>query len=160
MKIAIIGSGISGLTAAYLLNQQHDITLFEARDRLGGHTATEDVSIGDEFWKIDTGFIVYNDWTYPNFIRLMDEVGVASQESDMSFGVSCEETGLEYAGSTGTLELIDGLFAQRLNLLSPAHIRFLLEILRFNKQAIADVESDCISQTVNLRDLFPFIWYR
>ncbi|MDP2286673.1 MAG: FAD-dependent oxidoreductase, partial [Pseudohongiella sp.] len=103
MRIAIIGTGISGLVAAYKLNAQHDITVFEAADRLGGHTATIDVELDGKTHAIDTGFIVYNDWTYPNFIKLMDELGIQWRESDMSFGVSCETTGLEYAGVTGQL---------------------------------------------------------
>lgn len=152
MKIAIIGSGISGLTAAYYLHKQHEITVFEADTRLGGHTATVDVPLGGHSWSIDTGFIVFNDWTYPNFIRLMDEIGVKSRQSDMSFSVSCERTGLEFAGVDGRLALLNGLFAQRGNLLSPTHIGMLLDIVRFNKQAVADVELDRIDRDITLRD--------
>ncbi|MGB4247043.1 MAG: FAD-dependent oxidoreductase [Pseudohongiellaceae bacterium] len=152
MKIAIIGSGISGLTAAYYLHKQHDITVYEADTRLGGHTATVDVTLGGHSWSIDTGFIVFNDWTYPNFIRLMDEIGVASRQSDMSFSVSCERTGLEFAGVDGRLALLNGLFAQRSNLLSPTYIGMLLDIVRFNKQAVADVELDRIDRDITLRD--------
>jgi len=86
-KIAIIGSGISGLTSAYLLNHQHDVHLFEANDYLGGHTQTTDVELAGETYPVNTGFIVFNDWTYPNFIELMDQLGVASEDSDMSFSV-------------------------------------------------------------------------
>lgn len=152
MKIAIIGSGISGLTAAYYLHKQHDITVYEADTRLGGHTATVDVTLGGHSWSIDTGFIVFNDWTYPNFIRLMDEIDVASRQSDMSFSVSCERTGLEFAGVDGRLALLNGLFAQRSNLLSPTYIGMLLDIVRFNKQAVADVELDRIDRDITLRD--------
>ncbi|TFH70801.1 FAD-dependent oxidoreductase [Gammaproteobacteria bacterium LSUCC0112] len=144
MRIAIIGSGISGLVAAYKLHARHDITVFEAADRLGGHTATIDVKLDNRHYAIDTGFIVYNDWTYPNFIKLMDELGVQWRESDMSFGVNCELTGLQYAGVTGQLAMINSLFAQRRNLLSPSFLRLLLDILAFNKQAILDVETDNI----------------
>ncbi|MDO9477704.1 MAG: FAD-dependent oxidoreductase [Pseudohongiella sp.] len=144
MRIAIIGTGISGLVAAFKLNALHDITVFEAADRLGGHTATIDVELDGKTHAIDTGFIVYNDWTYPNFIKLMDELGIQWRESDMSFGVSCETTGLEYAGVTGQLAMINSLFAQRRRLLSPSFIKMLLDILAFNKQAIADVEADRI----------------
>ncbi|MDP1931738.1 MAG: FAD-dependent oxidoreductase [Gammaproteobacteria bacterium] len=152
MKIAIIGSGISGLTAAYYLHKQHDITLFEADTRVGGHTATVDVELTGQKYSIDTGFIVYNDWTYPNFIRLMDEVGVASRQSDMSFSVSCDRTGLEFAGVDGRLKLLNALFAQRGNLLSPSYIGMLLDIVRFNRQAVSDVEFDRIDRDMNLRD--------
>lgn len=130
MKIAIVGSGISGLVAAYKLHRQHEITLFESEARLGGHTHTHDIALGDRAWAIDTGFIVFNDWTYPNFIRLMDELGVASQASSMSFSVSCQRTGLEYNGTT-----LNALFAQRRNLLSPGFYRMILDILRFNREA-------------------------
>ena len=152
MKIAIIGSGISGLTAAYYLHKTHDITLFEAEDRLGGHTATIDVEVGGRAHSIDTGFIVFNDWTYPKFIELMDEVGVESRQSDMSFSVSCERTGLEFAGVDGRLDLLNGLFAQRRNLLSPSYINLLLDIVRFNKIAIADVENGHIDHSITLQD--------
>jgi uncharacterized protein len=144
LKIAIVGTGIAGLTTAFKLHRHHDITVFEADDRLGGHTATIDVSVNGQSHSIDTGFIVFNDWTYPNFIALMDELGIQWRDSDMSFGVSCQTTGLEYAGVTGRLALYNGLFAQRKNLLSPSYIKMLLDILRFNQQAISDFENDCI----------------
>lgn len=152
MKIAIIGSGISGLTAAYYLHKDHDITLFEAEERLGGHTATIDVEVAGRAYSIDTGFIVFNDWTYPRFIELMDEIGVPSRQSDMSFSVSCERTGLEFAGVDGRLSLLNGLFAQRRNLLSPSYINLLLDIVRFNKIAVADVENGHIDHDITLRD--------
>jgi predicted NAD/FAD-binding protein len=145
LKIAVIGTGISGLTAAYKLNPHHDITVFEAADKIGGHTATIDVELEGHAYKVDTGFIVYNDWTYPNFISLMDELGVQWRESDMSFGVACDDTGLQYAGVTGKVAMYNSLFAQRKNLFSPSYIRMLLDILAFNKQAIADVETDTIA---------------
>ena len=87
MKIAIIGSGISGLTAAYLLNRQHDISVFEASDWVGGHTHTVDVQVDGRHFAIDTGFIVFNDWTYPNFIELLNQLGVTYQPTEMSFSV-------------------------------------------------------------------------
>lgn len=148
MKIAIVGTGIAGLTAAYKLHQQHDITVFESADRLGGHTATIDVSVAGRSHAIDTGFIVFNDWTYPNFIALMNELGIQWRESDMSFGVSCQSTGLEYAGVNGRFALYNSLFAQRSKLLSPSYIGMLLDILRFNKQAISDYEQDRIPDLV------------
>ena len=97
-RIAIVGTGISGLTSAYLLNRQHDITVFEANDYIGGHTATKDVSVNGEQFAIDTGFIVFNDWTYPNFIKLLTQLGVAYQETEMSFSVHHEKTNIEYNG--------------------------------------------------------------
>ncbi|MFM9960751.1 MAG: NAD(P)/FAD-dependent oxidoreductase [Planctomycetaceae bacterium] len=129
MRIAIIGAGISGLTAAYRLSQHHEITLFEANDYLGGHTHTVDVELGGERHVIDTGFIVFNDWTYPNFIALLDELRIASQPTSMSFSVRCDRTGLEYNGSS-----LNGLFAQRLNLFRPSFHRMIRDILRFNRE--------------------------
>jgi predicted NAD/FAD-binding protein len=141
MKVAIIGSGISGLTAAYQLHHDHEITVFEANDYVGGHTNTVDIEIDRERHAIDTGFIVYNDWTYPNFIRLLDELGVKSQATSMSFSVSDERNGLEYNG-----ESLNSLFAQRRNLLRPAFYRMVADILRFNRVAQTLV-ADCNDQT-------------
>lgn len=89
-KIAVIGSGISGLTCAWLLKDKYDISLYEAGDYLGGHTQTTDVDIQGKSYPVNTGFIVFNDWTYPNFIKLMNKLGVAYEASDMSFSVKCE----------------------------------------------------------------------
>lgn len=130
MKIAIIGTGIAGNLAAYRLAPDHDITVFEANGRIGGHTNTVDVELENQSCAVDTGFIVYNDATYPNFIALLDELGVASQASDMSFSVRCERTGLEYNGAS-----LNTLFAQRRNLLRPSFYRMLRDILRFNREA-------------------------
>jgi predicted NAD/FAD-binding protein len=130
MKIAIIGSGIAGLTTAYYLHKNHDITLFEANDYIGGHTHTHSIGHAGKTWSIDTGFIVFNEWTYPNFIKLLSELGVDSQASDMSFSVKCERTGLEYNGGN-----LNSFFAQRRNLFSPSFLRMTLDILRFNKEA-------------------------
>ena len=132
MKIAIIGTGISGLTAAWQLHRQHELTLFEANDYIGGHTHTVDVEVGGRQYAIDTGFIVFNDWTYPNFIALLDELGVASQATMMSFSVRCERTGLEYNGDN-----LNTLFAQRRNLFRPSFYRMIRDILRFNREAPA-----------------------
>jgi predicted NAD/FAD-binding protein len=132
MKIAIIGAGISGNLAAYRLAPDHEITVFEADSRVGGHTNTIDVRLPGRHWAVDTGFIVYNDVTYPNFIALLDELGVDSQESSMSFSVRCERTGLEYNGAS-----LNSLFAQRRNLLRPSFYRMLRDILRFNREAPA-----------------------
>ncbi|MEZ5940446.1 MAG: FAD-dependent oxidoreductase [Planctomycetaceae bacterium] len=128
MRIAVVGSGISGLVCAHLLQELHDITLIEANNYLGGHTNTVDVNLGDEHHRIDTGFIVFNDWTYPNFIGLLNELGAASQATSMGFSVRCSRCGLEYAGTNFL-----SLFAQKRNLLSPGHYRMLYDILRFNQ---------------------------
>lgn len=127
-KIAIVGSGISGLTAAYLLSRSHHVTLFESQSTLGGHTATVDVNLDGTDYAIDTGFIVFNDWTYPNFIQLMQQVGIPVQPTEMSFSVQNAQSGLEYNGNN-----LSSLFAQRRNLLSPVFYRFIYEIVRFNR---------------------------
>jgi len=137
MKIAIIGTGIAGNVAAYRLRDKHDITVFEGNSYVGGHTNTVDVAVGDATYAVDTGFIVYNDWTYPEFIRLLDELTVESQPTNMSFSVSCDRSGLEYNGTT-----LNSLFAQRRNLLRPSFYRMILEILRFNKSAPAVLEEE------------------
>lgn len=139
MRIAIIGSGISGLTAAYLLQGENDITVFESADKVGGHTATVNVDVAGKKYAIDTGFIVYNDWTYPNFIRLMDELGVKSKPTEMSFSVKSAISGLEYGGNN-----LNTLFAQRKNLFKPSYLKMLLDIMRFNKQALADLDNENI----------------
>jgi predicted NAD/FAD-binding protein len=136
MKIAIIGTGISGLTAAWRLHREHDLTIFEANDYIGGHTHTVDVEMQGQRYAVDTGFIVFNDWTYPNFIRLLEQLGVASQPTLMSFSVRCERTGLEYNG-----ENLNTLFAQRRNLFRPSFHRMIRDILRFNREAPALLES-------------------
>jgi predicted NAD/FAD-binding protein len=130
MKIAVVGTGIAGNVAAYHLAKEHEITVFEAADYVGGHTNTIDVDHAGRRYAVDTGFIVFNDWTYPEFIRLLDELGVESQASDMSFSVSCERTGLEYNGTSR-----NALFAQRSNLLRPSFYRMIGDILRFNREA-------------------------
>lgn len=132
MKIAIIGTGISGMVASYLLQPHHDITVFEANDYIGGHTHTVDVPLGGKTYSVDTGFIVFNDRTYPNFIRLLDRLGVESQPTEMSFSVRCDRTGLEYNGTS-----LNGLFAQRSNLFRPSFYRLLLDIMRFNRESLA-----------------------
>lgn len=132
MRIAIVGTGISGMVAAYLLHRDHAITVFEAADYVGGHTNTLDVTLDGHTYAIDTGFIVFNDWTYPNFIRLLDRLGVESQPSDMSFSVRCERTGLEYNGTS-----LNALFAQRRNFMRPSFHRMILDILRFNRESLS-----------------------
>jgi predicted NAD/FAD-binding protein len=145
MKIAVIGTGIAGNVAAARLCREHDITVFEASDHVGGHTHTHTIDDNGRPLAIDTGFIVFNDWTYPNFIALLDELGVPSQPSEMSFGVKCEQTGLEYKGHS-----LNTLFAQRRNLLRPSFHRMLRDILRFNREAAILLEAD--DQTLTLGD--------
>ena len=145
MKIAIIGAGISGLTAAYYLRQKHEISVYESENRIGGHTATVDVEHAGRQFAIDTGFIVYNDWTYPNFIELLTEIGVETQPTEMSFSVRCDNSRLEYGGNN-----LNTLFAQRGNLLRPSFHGMLMDILRFNREAIADLESGRISPETTL----------
>lgn len=145
MKIAIIGSGIAGLTSAYLLNRSHDITVFEAADWIGGHTHTVDVNVNGRDYAIDTGFIVFNDWTYPNFIRLLGQLGVTFKPTEMSFSVTDPKTRTEYNGNN-----LNSLFAQRSNLLSLSFWGMLRDILRFNREALADLESQRIAQDTTL----------
>lgn len=135
MKIAVIGTGIAGNVAAYKLRDTHDITVFEANDYVGGHTNTVDVSDAGRTLSIDTGFIVFNDRTYPNFISLLDELGQPSRQSVMSFSVQNSLTGLEYNGSG-----LNGLFAQRGNALRSSFLRMLRDILRFNREAVISIQ--------------------
>jgi predicted NAD/FAD-binding protein len=145
VRIAIVGSGISGLTAAWLLARRHEVVVFESEQRIGGHTATVDVRLDGRDYAIDTGFIVYNDRTYPHFIRLMAELGVASQPTEMSFSVSHDTARLEYAGSN-----LNTLFAQRANLFRPAYWRMLKDILRFNRDAVRDLDQGRIGPGTRL----------
>ena len=130
MNIAVVGTGISGLLAARLLCREHAVSVFEAGDYIGGHTATKPIEVAGKVWDIDTGFIVHNEVAYPNFIALMQKLGVATQDSPMSFSVKCERTGLEYCSSS-----LSTFFAQRKNLLSPAFWRMTLDIMRFNRES-------------------------
>ena len=134
MKIAIVGSGISGLTCAYLLNREHDITVFEKNDYVGGHTHTHEIEYDGEELSVDSGFIVYNEWTYPNFIKLLDQLGVERQLTRMGFSVKSEKNNLEYAGHS-----LNGLFAQRSNFFRPSFMRILFSMRRFNAEARDDL---------------------
>ena len=138
-RIAVIGAGVSGLTAAWLLADKHDVHLFEAGDYAGGHTNTEQFEAGGRTWPVNTGFIVFNDWTYPNFIKLMDRLGVASEVSNMSFSVDCHASGLQYNGTS-----LNTLFAQRRNLFNLNFLKMIREILRFNKETRADLAAGTI----------------
>jgi len=144
-KVAIIGTGIAGMTSAYLINSTADITVFEANDYVGGHTATKKVDVDGRTYNIDTGFIVYNEWTYPNFIKLMDTLDVATQPTEMSFSVKNKDTGLEYNGNT-----INSLFAQRRNIFSPTFYRLVLDIIKFNKVCKAHLEAKKDTDNITL----------
>ena len=126
-RVAVVGAGVAGLTAAHVLQRRHDVTLFEADDRLGGHAHTHDLP----GVSVDSGFIVHNAATYPHLLRLFAELGVATQDSEMSMSVRDDATGLEYAGARGAA----GLFAQKRNLANPRHLAMLAEVLRFHRAA-------------------------
>ena len=137
MKVAVIGAGVSGLVVARKLHARHDVTVFEAGDEPGGHSRTIDVSRGGRTYAIDTGFVVFNDRTYPEFLRILGDLGVPAQPSEMSFSVRCERTGIEYSGAS-----LNAVFAQRRNLLRPTFLRLMCDYLRFNRQAPTLLEAD------------------
>ena len=145
MKIAIIGSGISGLTAAYLLNREHDVVVYEANSELGGHTATKTIEHDGASYNIDTGFIVFNDWTYPNFIKLLREIDVPWQDTSMGFSVFYPDGNFEYAGNN-----LNTLFSQRKRLFDPKHWRMITEILRFNRESLRDWQSGELDKSMTL----------
>ncbi len=140
-KIAVIGSGISGLASAYLLQKRYDVTLYEANSYFGGHTNTVDIEVEGIKQAVDTGFLVFNHKTYPNLIALFKELAVESYDTDMSFGVSVDDGRVEWAGTN-----LDTVFAQRKNILSPAFINMLRDILRFNKDAERNLEQSLNSK--------------
>ncbi len=154
MKIAIIGSGISGLTAAYFLNKRHEVTLFEANDCIGGHTNTYAVHTKDAHLNIDTGFIVFNKKTYPNFTWLLEKLQVPIQKTSMSFSVKNQMKHLEYSATS-----LNSLFSQRKNLLNISFMHMLLEIKKFNQAAkrnatheISDITLSEFISDLNLSD--------
>ena len=128
MKIAIVGTGVSGLVAAHILHPDHEITVFESDTRIGGHANTVDVEVDGRSVAVDTGFIVYNDRNYPGFRALLDRLGVATQPTEMSFSVSDPRTGLEFRGSN-----LNAIFAQRRNVASASFLRLLADVTRFNR---------------------------
>lgn len=146
-RVAIIGSGIAGMTSAFLINKKADITVYEANDYIGGHTATKNVEVLGKEYAIDTGFIVYNEWTYPNFIKLMTTLGVESQATEMSFSVKNKASGLEYNGNT-----LNSLFAQRRNIFSPSFYRLTLDIVKFNKLCKKHIEDNKPADNITLID--------
>ncbi len=147
-KIAIVGTGISGLTCAYHLSRNHNVTIFESEDYIGGHTHTVEVEKDGEKVKIDTGFIVFNDRTYPNFTKMMEEIGVSSQKTEMSFSVRNDALALEYNGGSLT-----GLFAQPGNMVRPAFWRLLRDVVRFNQEVreAYDDNSTLLGEFLNRR---------
>lgn len=150
MKIAIIGAGISGLTAAYHLRHDHQITVLEGNSYVGGHTNTIDVEESGKVYAVDTGFIVFNYRTYPNFKKMLDALDVASQPTSMTFSVKCDRTGLEYRGAD-----LPGFFAQRRNLFRPRYYVFLRDMLRFNRLAQATlVHPAAAEETLTVREFF------
>lgn len=153
MKIGIIGAGISGMGAAYLLSPHHEITLFEKNDYIGGHSRTVDVQTGARKTPVDTGFIVFNDWNYPNLFGLFNALKVPYQKSNMSFGVSIKDGYLEYASG--------GMLSQKRNIFRPAYWKMVIDILRFNKHAPAYIEkSSAISLGQCLDELNMGQWFR
>jgi predicted NAD/FAD-binding protein len=159
MRIAVVGSGIAGLSAAWLLSRRHQVTLFEAEDRLGGHTHTVDVTLDGQRFPVDTGFLVFNHRTYPELTRLFDVLGVETVASDMSFSVRLDQRDLEWAGTD-----LGTVFGQRRNLARPAFWRMLRDILRFNREAVRE---STLASGMSLGDYLkargygtPFIdWY-
>jgi len=145
LKIAVIGTGISGLSCAYWLAKEHIVSVYEAEKKIGGHTATVDVEVDGNQYAIDTGFIVFNDWTYPQFIKLIRELGVNSKPTEMSFSVSDTKSGFEYSGTN-----INTMLAQRSNVLRPRFWRMVNEIRRFNHQAKIDFASDTINPNLTM----------
>ena len=133
MKIAVIGGGIYGLTCAWLLHPHHEVTLYESEQLPGGHSNTVEFRNAGTDFRIDTGFIVYNDRTYPNFMALLKQLGIEGVPTQMSFAVRCDRTGIEYSGSG-----LPGVFAQKRNLFRPSFLRMVSDILRFNRQGTRD----------------------
>ena len=144
MRIAVIGSGISGMTAAYLLSEDHEVVVYEANDYIGGHTNTVDIHLNGDRYAVDTGFIVFNEQTYPNFIKLMNRLGVDWKLSNMSFSVQCEKTGLEFSPST-----LNSLFIQRKNLLRPSFYRMVWDVFRFKRDSEELLKTDDYELTLD-----------
>ena len=143
MKVAIVGAGISGLTCAWLLHPHHEITVYESEPVVGGHSNTVEFDCEGKTYRIDTGFIVYNDRNYPNFMKLMARLAIRGVPTAMSFAVRCDRTGIEYSGSG-----LAGVFAQKRNLLRPSFLRMVADILRFNRAGAEDAERDLGTITV------------
>ena len=145
MKVAIIGSGISGLTAAYLLHKEHDITVFEANDYVGGHTHTHEIKLYDKSWNVDSGFIVYNEKTYPNFLRFLQKLPVEVRKTSMGFSVKAPAKNLEYSGGS-----LNTVFAQRQNLFKASFLIMLRDVLRFNRLAVKELA--VVDESITISD--------
>jgi predicted NAD/FAD-binding protein len=145
MSIAVVGTGVAGLTCAHHLRRRHDVLLFDAAARPGGHTHTRDVTVDGQRVAVDSGFIVCNDRTYPNFLALLDELGVATRETSMSFSVTARDEDFEYHGDS-----LGGLFAQRRNAVNPRFLRMIAEYVRFNRAAQRFLATG--DETTSLRD--------
>lgn len=143
MRIAVIGSGIAGLASAYMLSREHDVTLFEANDYLGGHTHTHDIELDGHWYGVDTGFIVYNAAHYPLLTKLFDELRIVSKPTTMSFSVQNAASGLEYNAAN-----LDTLFCQRRNLMSPRFIGMVRDLMRFYREAPALLDHPQSHQTL------------
>ncbi|MEO6470838.1 MAG: FAD-dependent oxidoreductase, partial [Aeromicrobium sp.] len=137
-RVAVVGSGVSGLTAAYVLRKSFDVTVFESDDRMGGHAHTHTVAEAESTYRVDSGFIVHNDRTYPWLTKLFGELDVDVHATEMSMSIHCDECGLEYAGGRGG----KGIFAQRRRIFDPRYLRMLLEIKRFQRLAYALLDGD------------------
>ena len=145
LKIAVIGSGISGLTSAFLLSKKHEVFLYEKNDYIGGHTHTHEIYENDKKINVDSGFIVYNENTYPNFMKLLDILKIESQHTTMGFSVKSDSNDFEYAGNS-----IHSIFAQKSNIFRPSFLKMIYQILRFNK--ISKNEYNNIDENVTLND--------
>ena len=147
MRIAVIGSGIAGSSAAWALSEHHQVTVYERENRLGGHTHTVDIDYGGQPISVDTGFIVYNEHNYPELTALFAHHEVETLESDMSFSVSADGGKFEWSGRGRTLlETLDGVFAQRRNILRPSHFWMLREMSRFNRESVVDLKNGLLNQ--------------
>ena len=143
LKIAIIGTGISGLTSAYLLSKKHDLTIYEKNNYIGGHTHTHKVKDNNQFLNIDSGFIVYNENTYPNFIKLLDMINVKRQHTDMGFSVKSSKIDFEYAGNS-----LNSIFSKKTNLLNLSFLKMIYDIIRFNKLSNKELNSNNLDLTL------------
>mgnify|MGYP001414745739 CR=1 FL=1 len=144
LKIAIIGSGISGLTSAYILSKKHEVYLFEKNDYIGGHTHTHEIKENKNNINVDSGFIVYNENTYPNFIKLLDILNIERQHTEMGFSVKSNSQDFEYAGNS-----INSIFSQRKNIFKPSFLKMVYDILKFNYQSKRDIKK--ISTNITLK---------
>ena len=143
MKVAVIGSGISGLSSAYFLSKKYKVDLYEKEDHFGGHSLTYEIKEGDKFIPVDLGFIVFNEVTYPNLVKFFNELNVPYEKSDMSFSVSIKNTNIEYSGSG-----LDGIFANKLNLLNFKFLNMIKEIILFYKAAPKLLNSEIKNETL------------